>query len=282
MTYQLVKRSEYDVRGMLPPHIYEKLSDKNTYIFCGEEDGEQVSVAVFSGSYIHSGEVILEYIQVTEALRGKRYARKLLEYCYDTFSQRGIKRIYCKCCDHLEGLQRMYKFLLREDFIPLTFDGHMMEYYLQDLQDSSIMKRMLEQYEQLPNVMTITDVKHPYLKDFMVRCKEMQVCLNRNVCDLEWSHFYVRYEKIVGAIFAKRVDERTLHVPIIYIDKAHTDIKAFLLLMTACVQQAKQRMRSDSRIQLQIFGDELYHGMRKMCDDMEFDYLLQEYIRILD
>lgn len=280
MKNQLIDISEADAKKILPAHICKKVSEKKAYVFCGEENEEIVSIAVFSES--QSDRVMLEYIQVPENLRRMGYAHELMEYCYATFSRAGVKRIFCKCSDTLEGLQLMYKFLLSEEFIPLTFDGHLIEYYVQDLMDSPMIRRILEQYEQIPNVISITDTKHPYLKDFSVHCKEMSTCLNWDIFDLKWSRFYVQNERIVGTFLSRRVDERTLYIPITFVDKGKIDMKAFVLLLAACVQQVQQEMPEDAIIKLQALEADTYHAMQKICDDSETDYLLQEYVRILN
>lgn len=260
--------------SFLPAYLCEMLNMGQLVVYGGIEEDELCAVAAFSALPGQKSECSLEYIQVPQKKRFLGLAHALLDYCFQLFAENGIRSVTCKRIGTIQELSCDYDFLVKEHFLPLQFQGHLLHYYVQDMKTSRLAEQVMTKKEQLLQVEQLAQDDWK-LKKFINSGAEPA----GRYGDMKYSRFYVKDGEIAGAVFAERIDERTLCICGCYAAPVENPPYVWASLLAAVVEMAYTELPEDGQMILQIFDEKLYGMLCRLIGQGEENLLIQEYVR---
>lgn len=188
MKYEALVNDAKMYKGFLPAYLCEMTSKQKVVLYGGFDDSSDtnllVSLAVFSLSSQHKDETRLEYIFVAKEKRAQGYAGELLSFCTKKMKSAGIRMVNCKLCDEEISLEML---LRKENYIPVSFTGHFLEYTLHDFLESKVFGRI--ETGQKAGVLTVGKCDEKMMKRFFALADSDKCYMDKNHIDEEYSRF---------------------------------------------------------------------------------------------
>lgn len=277
MKYRVLDGESLYKQGLLPVNL-EKMQEENRLILFGSqnEDGELLSLAAFVSMPNYKDELRLEYIYTPPKFRAKGYYHDLLKFCFEHFKKRGIRSITVKICDTPDKVSDFYNFIVMEKFIPLTFDGHLLEYSLKTTLESEILNKIRDRKRS--EVVTIPDREDIRLKRFCVDVQENGAFISRREYNPVFSRFCMQGNEITGAVIVEKINEKVLFISQIYLSSKNKDSNILLYLLADSIRAAGEQMPEDTLIRIQLFMPMRYQVIEKIFGKPQEDYIIQEFV----
>lgn len=294
MEYIVLATDRELYEGILPDYLCSMLAEQRLVLFGGineaeeeqeNEDGQEnenvrerlVSIAAFSVTPFHTDEVDLEYIFVAAGYRRQGLAGELLQYCYGELKKSGVRCINRKLCSE-NGMVR--QLLRTEKFIPMTFNGHYLEYALEDLVENKILQKLSDESEEFQiGAYSAEDVR---IKRFIAGAAVDKCYMDRKQYSEKYSRFLEENGKITAGILMEQLNENTLFLSRTYKSPECTQKSAFAYLLAECIKAAAEEMSMDFSVcKMQIFTEEEYQFLEKLNVMSLADYRIQECVKIL-
>ena len=281
MEYAALTTDATIYEGVLPPYLCEMLRTKKMVLFGGldesSEGKELVSMAAFSIEPFHADEVRLEYICVAEDWREQGFAEELLEYCEEKLSEAGISVINCKLCGDDLFLEDL---LTDVSFVPVSNQGHFLEYQLSDLLQSEVTVRIPTGLTE--TVIAVTNRDDIRLKKFLALAAEHNCYMDRKRFDTAYSRFYCEKGEIKACMLMEQADGHTLFLHQAYTAADCEQKAAYAFLFADALKQAGEHMPEDTVVQVQTFSEKEYLFLQKVTKEAQKDNSIMEFAKILD
>ena len=273
--------STNQLREIVPENVFNGLDGKRTICF-GSTDGFQKlqAIAIFSASEIHSQEMVLEYILVSEERRLEGLAHELLAYCVNTFKKCGIRSIYVRIMGEIEKIADVYDYLVREKYIPVVFCGHLFSYEFSDIRHCEMMRHG----DELLGAFGRKIKKIEPFMDSGVRQmlqQEIGTYIRQDAYDTRYSRVLLDSDSIKGAVFLKQADKETVTMTGCYIEPGSNRKYLFAALLYSALHDLAASVGDDVRFVLQLYRSGQYEWVKKLLGEPRQDLILQEYVRKL-
>ena len=278
MIYLMLDANNENYINILPSYVSGGIKDKKVILFGGkdEETGELISIASFSRMPYSRNEVYLDYINVVNDFCKKGYGTELLNYCFEKLKEYGIRAINIKLSNEQSYVR---KFLMKQKFIPISFNGHLIEYDMADMLDNENLKKLVESTKK--NCIFVESYDDYRLRKFFNEADIKGHYMGRRDFDMDYSCFYEENEEIKACILFERINSNTLFLSNSCKFSMCKEKAAFAYMLAAFIERIKQKEEQDLSIKMQIFESQEYNFLNKLGIKKQMDCKLQEMVKIL-
>lgn len=282
MVYGKVKLDPNEVSHLLPKHVINLIEEDSVTTIAGCDDyGKMVSLAFLKDSPVRSDECVIVYYYVAEGYRQKGLCKDLLLNVTNSLYESGYKAASIKVCGTPENNRKAYTGLLKQKFIPVTFNGHLVTYYVENIIETEYIERM-EELKEKPELVNILDRKNPALKRFSEKAKRRGVSFFTSDYDTTFSKFFYGREDIEAVLATKLLTDEILLLDIIYVDPTCDNNTVLPCLFASVLKEAVDKLPENARIIVQAHDDGLYNTLMKVLGEGEEDLMIQDYVKILN
>lgn len=256
------------------------LRSKKDHIILGAKDEKDViyGFAAFYRQPSPQKTLMLEYLFVGEAQRGRGIASQLLRFAKEVFSGAGMRGITTKYAGEGEKLRRTHEFLKRRGFAPITLSARVAIYYLQDLRESRLMEMTPEQRRLLPKVEPIMNREDFRLDEFTKECRERGFVFDRSRYDTDFTRFYLEGQRIRGVISLEQSTGNLLLMLDTYIARDCRSQYVQPALLLAALNETKKRLREDAMLILQLYDGWNMQALETLLGQGDSALRLCEYV----
>lgn len=278
MEYLILDANIQNYSNIVPKYVKEGLKDKKVILFGGknEETDELISIASFSRMPYSKNEVYLDYMNVAKDFRKKGYGTELLNYCSEKLKEYGIRTINVKLSNEKPYVR---KFFMKQKFIPISFNGHLIEYDMADMLDN---EKLIKLVENIPPNCTFVESYDDYrLRKFFNEADIKGHYMGRRDFDMDYSCFYEEKEEIKACILFERINDKALFLSNACRFSTCKQKAAFAYMLAAFIERIKQKEEEDLNIKMQIFESQEYNFLNKLGIKKQMDCKLQEMVKVL-
>ena len=281
MEYLLTQPDPREFGDMLPKSILEGMEKNSSFSMIATEDEEFAGIAVFEDYPKKAGYMLLTYIYVIEKLRGHKFSRELLAYAEEFFKNSGYKGIYVKVVDSSKEIEPKVEYLKKAGYLPLSAEGHFVSYYMQDLREC-IMARKLEAMSKLMEfVKFYREVSSPSLKEFSEELKSVNKEVDFNKIDLLFCSFYLDKNKVKGFMHLDEIEENILLMSDTYIASDEKNPYILPAMLANALKISIATMPDEAMLYLNIERPNDYKGVITAFGEPEHDDLVYEFTKLL-
>ena len=271
----LLNLSDEYCRGIFPSYVCDIINKSETLIFGIEESDQIRAIIVFSILSNNMDSINFEYVYVPIKYRHQGYADNVFDYAFQELRYAGYKTVYFKFCKHNEYVYRM---LRSEGFMPITFNGKLVEFNMHDLLHNRVFNKLLQC--KRPYIMPVTSTTRSEVNRFMKYLNKVTDIYNGNLA-YEYCRFYMEEGAITACILWEKIDKNILFMSDVYIDNKCSKKDIFAYLMIESMIAVRDFMDADTIIKMQLYTDSQYNFIKKLNIKDIREYQIKELVKIL-
>lgn len=282
MNVRALDLEEYRVGNFIKSPAVRKISAKRSIVFGGEEDGQEVCIAIYLQDTEDRERLrLIEYFAIGDDEK-QRIEREfeIIEKSRNILFDYGIKRIAIKAVGQAGEMKLLYQNALKLKFLPITVNGLFMIYKL----DDSILTKGMQILSSAPDIMRkgVCELKHDdvRLKRFLAKKDTTGIFFERDSYDEKMTKFYIRDNEIKGALICQKLADNIIFYPYFYADEAERDGKVFAVMFHDSLADAGKMLADETYVVLQSFYESVETGIEKILGNPIKTYEIHEYISV--
>ncbi len=219
---------------------------------------------------------------VMKNYRKQGVATELINYSQIQFKKLGFRIIYGTIIDGLDRIDDVYSIFIHRKFLPVALDGHVLGYFLQDLNNVDL-SRNIEAYEVFYNkVYSYEELSSEQKRKMLVKAEKCGLNLNMKRMPNETCSFYIENNEVKATWLGKRLSEKVIMIE----DAAFLDgtykAKGIVGLLYSALLYIKERCPDDTLVLIRLSNNDFYKGMLETLGEPEYDLAMQQYACVLD
>ncbi len=275
--------SRSELEKIMPDRIFDiAVSDpKAIYFGNRHKDGGLKSFAYFMPDTRDAKAVRLCFIFTDWKADGQGLSGSLFDYCIDEFKSMGIEKITGRFDAKAEEAKAVVRY--GRDVLGLKFadsDHILLRYTLDQLYTSGAINTVMKS-ENIDKIASrLTDIKDPALRAFYVSNYDGSHIITLSSLANEYSRYYIRKEKIHGAIVAERTGDMIVQIRDLVLDELAMKDNIYMFLFSSCLDEVRRRIGDDAQIYFYFSASSpIYNGLLNMFTPPEEEYVVLEYKR---
>ena len=271
-----------DFKEFVKSPAVRKIAAKKTIVFGGEEDGQEVCIAVYLQDTDDKERLrLIEDFAMGDTVE-KKIEREIemIDKSREILFSNGIKRIAIKAIGEAKDMQSMYQNAIKHKFIPLTVNGLFMVYKLDETVLSKGMQILSTAPDSLRKGVCEIEPDDVRLKRFLAKKNTTGIYFEKDSYDPSLSKFYVEDGEIKGALVCQKLAKNIILYPFFYVDNIEKNGKAFAVMFHDSLSDAAGTLGKEAYVVLQSFYENVEIGIEKILGKPIKTYEIHEYLSV--
>lgn len=282
MTFRRVLYSYDSAVGRMPAWVAQIIAREKTICYAALDDDNCVlGVAIYTLSPVSKRDVVLRYIYVEDEVRRVGIATMILKHSFDELKKMNAYSISCRVFGDIPLQDKAYYLLTDADYVPLSLDGHFLNYTLKEIKHSILAQKKDQLENSLRNVKFLNEISELQKKAFYVKANENDLLFDLDTVDLLFSSFYVINDEIVGYFNLKEVTENVILLSDIYIDRSVNAPLVITSMLAAMIKISCSVMPDETQFYFQVYEDNEFNGFQTAFGKKKYNIEISEYVKIL-
>ncbi|WP_029322116.1 GNAT family N-acetyltransferase [Butyrivibrio sp. AE3004] len=267
---------------VFPTEIIDSVGEEDAHFFGAIDTATRAlrGGGVFSVSDEIEGAALLHYINVAESYRNEGVGSKLLDYSLKSMKSAGTKYVlYRETADNPINLIISYNFATDNGFIPIVENEKILSYKMETILGGKFAMKMMGKKDSLNNIIGIDDPKDNRIIKFNEDNSDVFYKLEKGNYDPCYSGFYVKDDKIVGALRGVLRD-KTVILGDVYLETGYESDDIYTSLLEYVLILLTQDVRVEN-IVIQVTGEKRRSIINSLLGEPDAERNAIELVRYL-